>query len=59
MEGLAIDYSHRQMTVDGDPVELTATEYAVLYDLSVHAPRMMTHGVLLQRAWEPEWVGES
>ena len=58
-EGLGIDYARRRVTMDGEPVELTATEYAVLYELAVHAPRVLTHTVLLQRVWGPEKVGES
>ena len=58
-EGLGIDYALRRVTVDGEPVELTATEYAVLYELAVHAPRVLTHAVLLQRVWGPERVGEA
>ncbi len=57
--GLGIDYALRRVTVDGEPVELTATEYAVLYELTVHAPRVLTHGVLLQRVWGPERVGDA
>ena len=57
--GLGIDYALRRVTLDGEPVELTATEYAVLYELSVHAPRTLTQTVLLQRIWGPEKVGES
>ena len=57
--GLRIDYAERRVTVEGEPVELTATEYAVLYELAVHAPRVMTHAVLIQRVWGPEKVGES
>ena len=56
--GLAIDYARRRVTVAGQPVELTATEYAVLYELAVHAPRVLNHSVLLQRVWGPERVGE-
>ncbi len=56
--GLVIDYALRRVTVRGEPVELTATEYAVLYELTVHAPRTLTHAVLLQRVWGPEKVGE-
>ena len=59
VDGLSIDYALRRVTVDGAPVELTATEYAVLYELSVHAPRTLTHAVLLQRVWGPERVGEA
>ena len=42
----------------GEPVELTATEYAVLYQLAVHAPNVLTHGLLLLWVWWPERVGE-
>ena len=58
-EGLGIDYAERRVTVAGEPVELTPTEYAVLYELAVHAPRVLTHSVLLQRVWGPERVGEA
>ena len=30
----------------------------MLYQLSVHAPNVLTHGLLLQRVWGPERVGE-
>ncbi len=56
--GLNIGYAERRVTLAGQPVELTATEYAVIYELSVSAPRVLTHNVLLQRAWGPERVGE-
>ncbi len=57
--GLSIDYALRRAAVDGEAVELTATEYAVLYELAVHAPRVLNHSVLLQRVWGPARVGES
>ena len=56
---LSIDYSRRRVTLAGEPLDLTATEYAVLYQLAVHAPRVLTHGVLLQRVWGPDRVGEA
>ena len=56
--GLGIDYAQHRVTLAGEPVELTATEYAVLYELAVHAPRVLSHAVLLQRVWGPERVGE-
>ena len=55
---LAIDYARRQATLAGEPLELTATEYAVLYELAVRAPRVLSHGFLIQRIWGPERVGE-
>ncbi len=57
-EGLSIDYAQRKVALDGEPVELTATEYAVLYELAVHAPRVLNQSLLLQRVWGPERVGE-
>ena len=56
---LDINYARRRVTLAGEPVDLTATEYAVLYELAVHAPRVLTHGVLLQRVWGPERVGDA
>ena len=49
--GLAIDYERRRVTVDGDEVTLTATEYEVLRILSVEAPRVVATGSLLRQAW--------
>ena len=31
----------------------------MLYELAVHAPRVLTHTALLQRVWGPERVGEA
>ena len=56
---LIIDYAGRRVTLNGEHVDLTATEYALLYELAVHAPRVQSHNVLLQRVWGPERVGES
>ena len=55
---LSIDYARRRVTLAGEPVELTNTEYAVLYQLAVQSPRVLTHGLLLQRVWGPERGGE-
>ena len=55
--GLTIDYARRMVALQGEPVELTATEYAVLYELAAHAPRVLSHNVLLQRVWGPERTG--
>ena len=57
--GLSVDYAQRRVTVSGEYVGLTGTEYAVLYELAVHAPRVLSHSVLLQRVWGPERVGEA
>ena len=40
-----IDYRLREqwVVVAGEPAELTATEYAALYELAVHASRALSH----------------
>ena len=52
---LAIDYEHRRVTVGGEPVDLTATEYELLRVLSLEAGRVVTFETLLRRVWgKPE-----
>ena len=55
---LSIRYAERRVTLAGHPVKLTATEYALLYELAVHAGRVLTYDVLLRRVWGPERTGE-
>ena len=56
---LQIDYASRTVLADGSSVRLTATEYSLLYELSVNAGRVLTHDQLLQRVWGPERTGDS
>ena len=56
LEDLAIDYAWRRVTVDGRPVELTATEYEVLRVLSLNAGRATTYRSLMRQAWK-RWDG--
>ena len=56
--GLSIDYAERRVSVAGRQVQLTATEYALLYELSVNIGRVLTHDQLLQRVWGLERTGE-
>ena len=48
---LAIDYDRRRVTVGGDSVTLTATEYELLRVLSLHAGRVVAYDTLLGRVW--------
>ena len=48
---LTIDYVHRGVTLAGRPVLLTATEYRLLFELSVNAGQALTYERLLQRVW--------
>ena len=49
---LAIEYEPRRVTVGGDEVELTATEYELLRLLSVNAGRVVHFDTILRRIWD-------
>ena len=48
---LTIDYAERRVTVAGQPVQLTAAEYELLFELSVNGGRVLTHDQLLRGVW--------
>ena len=56
--GLTVDVEHRRVTVDGEELHLTPTEYALLTALVRHADRVVTDAMLLQEVWGPEYGDE-
>lgn len=50
---LAIDFNSRTVSVNGNEVKLTATEYALLKVLAQHAGKVVTHKQLLREVWGP------
>ena len=50
---LAIDYGTRRVTLSGEPVDLTPTEYDLLAELAAEAGRVVPHHRLLRRVWSP------
>lgn len=50
---LYIDHTERRATIAGRPLNLTATEYRLLTELSVNHGRVVTHDQLLRRVWAP------
>ena len=56
---LAIDYAGRRVTLAGRPVQLTAIEYGLLFELSANAGRVMTYDRLLRRVWGLRRSGDS
>ena len=48
---VAIDYRQRRVTVGGDAVDLTATEYELLRVLSLDAGRVVKFDTLRRRVW--------
>ena len=55
---LTINYAERLVTVGGQAVPLTATEYRMLVTLASNAGRVLTHAHLLQQVWGPDNDGD-
>lgn len=52
---LQIDYAQHLVTVQEKPVQLSRTEYKLLSVLAQNAGMVMTHELLLERVWGPEY----
>ena len=50
---LVIDFNSHTVKVEGREVKLTATEYALLKLLALHAGKVVTHKQLLREVWGP------
>ncbi len=50
-EELTIDYADRRVYLDGQPVSFTATEYDLLFELSIRSGRVLTHEQLQHQVW--------
>ena len=54
---LTIDYAGRTVSLAGRPVPLAGIEYRLLFELSVHAGRVLGNEHLLQRVWARDTPG--
>src|SRR5713101_1181144 len=52
---LTIDYAQHLVLLQGHPVQLSRTEYKLLSTLAHNAGMVMTHELLLERVWGPEY----
>lgn len=52
---LMIDYAQRLVVVDGRPVQLSRTEYRLLATLAQNVGMVVTHELLLEKVWGPEY----
>jgi DNA-binding response OmpR family regulator/signal transduction histidine kinase len=52
---LMIDYAQRLVTVQGRPVQLSRTEYKLLAVLAQNVGMVVTHELLLEKVWGPEY----
>lgn len=48
---MVIDYSYRKITIGGQEIKLTQTEYNVLELLSMHAGKVMTYSEINKKVW--------
>jgi two-component system KDP operon response regulator KdpE len=55
---LHIDFNQRLVSVKGNAVRLTPTEFKLLYVLADNAGRVLSHSQLLSAVWGPEYVEE-
>ncbi len=55
---LEINLVLRWVAMNGKEVNLTPTEYNLLQQMVVNTGKVLTHGMLLQRVWGPEYGNE-
>lgn len=55
---LEINFAMRRVTVGGQEVTLTPTEYSLLQHLAVNADKVLTHNMILQSVWGSEYSSE-
>ncbi len=53
---LWIDLVNRRVTVEGEEVHLTPKEYELLRLLATHSGKVMTHKMLLNQVWGPDYA---
>ena len=56
---LVVDLGKRLVTLDGERIHLTKTEYALLEALMSQPREALTHQWLLRRVWGPGYANES
>jgi two-component system KDP operon response regulator KdpE len=57
--GVEIDLERRRVTVEGEEIRLSRTEWELLSQLAGNAGRVMMHAELLSRIWGPEYRDEA
>ena len=56
---VVVDVPHHQVSVAGQPVDLTPKEFGFLALLARHPGRVLTHRAILQEVWGPEYGSET
>ncbi len=55
---LRINYADRAVSESGRKVQLSATEYKLLFELSISAGRVLTHSQILEKVWGATYSGD-
>jgi len=55
---LEIKFQERRVMVADHEVRLTPTEYNLLQELALNAEKVLTHAILLNKVWGPEYAQE-
>ena len=58
-EGLELDLAGHRVTVGGNEVHLTPTEFDLLRVLMLGRGRLLTHGALLREVWGPAYENDT
>ena len=58
-EGIVLDDAKHQVTIDGNPCELTFKEYELLKMLMQNSGIVLQRGQILDRVWGIDYEGES
>jgi two-component system, OmpR family, KDP operon response regulator KdpE len=56
---LTVDLAHRRVTLKGEDLKLTPTEYEILKYLALQAGKVVTHRQLLRAVWGPNYQDET
>lgn len=56
--GIELDLSARSVTGNGEPIELTGTEYRILELLMKHPGRIFTKQQIFEYAWENDYIAD-
>jgi two-component system KDP operon response regulator KdpE len=56
---LEINFATRQVTIGGREIYFTPTEYAILRELGINSPKVLTYQLLLKTVWGVEYGGET
>jgi two-component system KDP operon response regulator KdpE len=55
---ISVNFDSREVTVGGEPVKLTPTEYKLLYQMVRNAGRVLPFDTLLSKVWGDEYRGD-